>query len=319
MIEWRGLHHRIAHEYLPEEMHTPMKSLNGADLKSITRFLHTLPIFSVFGFKILGAAFAFALTVVIGRYLGAEDAGIYYTTISATLLLAFLGSFGLPQVVMREVAVGVHKKDPSFRHSIQRVLKIAAVATSFLSVVVLIGGADIAGSLFKQPSLALYLPWTVLALIGTVVFNLAAESLRGFQQIAYYSYLMFAGVNLVSAVILVSAYGGLGESGNFHPLDVSIFAYVVACVVNAGLALVFVRKVITRTDQGSISLGQVSSNAGLSVGQLVRSGSAFLGYGFATQGIQWIAPLVLAYFRTSDEVAIYSSALRISTLVHRKV
>ena len=51
--------------------------------------------------RVLGAAAAFALNMVIGRLLGAEGAGLYFLALSVALIGSLLAQLGLANTLLR--------------------------------------------------------------------------------------------------------------------------------------------------------------------------------------------------------------------------
>ena len=54
--------------------------------------------------KVLGAGFAFLLTLAVGRMLGAHGAGLYFLAISITSIAGTIARLGLENTVLRFVA-----------------------------------------------------------------------------------------------------------------------------------------------------------------------------------------------------------------------
>src|SRR5438105_7903991 len=65
-----------------------------------------------------GAAAAFFMTVIVARYLGAEESGYFFLAITTITLLATIGRVGADQTVLRYVSVYSEKQEWNKVHAV---------------------------------------------------------------------------------------------------------------------------------------------------------------------------------------------------------
>lgn len=88
-----------------------------------------------------GMAVSFVLGIVLARYLGAEQLGIYGIVIALALLLSVVAQAGLPALATREVAVALSRRDwPMLRAVVGSFASVMLMLSLFLAgALVLIG------------------------------------------------------------------------------------------------------------------------------------------------------------------------------------
>ncbi len=172
----------------------------------------------------LGAGVAFAMQVLLGRWMGATDFGTYSYTVAWAGLVAVATGLGLPSTVLRFVpAFASHKDWPrlrgvlnlSFLITIAASAGVAAIATA---VVVLLGGGDpnwvVVLGLWLAPLLALR--------------TLQQEVVRAFHRI---------GLAYGPGMVLRPAFVILGAAA-YVALGNDLTSEAALCITVAGIAVI---------------------------------------------------------------------------------
>ena len=258
--------------------------------------------------KVAGAISGFLLAIVVARYLGANQAGVYYTAIAIVLFLTFVGRLGLDQLVMREMAAATTGNGGNHQVTFGRMALIAGSCVLVASIGLLLSAATIS-EVMGQPQLAPALRIGALSVAATAVLNIAAQMLRGGGRITKSSFLLFAAGNLLVLSILGPLYL-LGWSAKDTPgVVMAMWAYAGAAVIAALLGLLWLHG--AAQDLPKVRHGEAS----LTYREIVRSSMSFMLFGLSARGISWVDTLVLAAFSNPAQVAIYNSALRLTLLV----
>lgn len=99
----------------------------------------------IFGCRVGGAAITFASQILLARWMGAAELGVYVTAFSACILLSTVATLGFPMAAMRFVSTGLARGDTSYvagflRHG-RRVIVLAGLAIALAGA----GGVIVAG------------------------------------------------------------------------------------------------------------------------------------------------------------------------------
>ena len=160
---------RLRNKLACMDVHT-LEVLNGAGLAFVLRGL--------------GAGFAFALNVVIGRLLGAEGAGLYFLALAVTSIGAVVARLGLDNTLLRFVAAGAAQKDWGQVKGVFALgMKLAGAASLALSLVCLAIAPWLSETVFREPELASPLRWMSLGIFTFSMMTLLSEALKGLKRI----------------------------------------------------------------------------------------------------------------------------------------
>ncbi len=173
--------------------------------------------------QVASTILAIAMTAVIGRSLGAEDFGLYYTIVIMTSFIAVLIDWGQGSYVVREIARG-RSDEPDFLSS---AILIRIVGTA-LGVVVAGGAANAFGYdglvVFLAPLAVLFtFPNTVIQPVGYLFRAKDRMDLDTFVLVLAKALL------LVAAVIAIQLGGGL--TAIVLSQGVSAFGPLVVCLI----------------------------------------------------------------------------------------
>ncbi len=180
-----------------------------------------------FVLRLVGAAAAFALNVVIGRMLGAGGAGLYFLALSVASFTAILAQLGLRNTLLRFISSAAAKEDEAqIRGVFAQGIKLAGMASIALAALVAATAGFSADYVFDKPELASPLRWMSFAIITFSMMTLLAESLKGLKQIAHSMLVTGVIYPLVALVVIWPLASFAGPAG-------ASMAYVVGTGVAA--------------------------------------------------------------------------------------
>lgn len=139
-------------------------------------------IVSSFGLRVTYMGFTFLTNIILARFLGATDFGVYTYTVSWAYLLGVFGTVGLDNLLVREVAVYQSKSDWGF---LRGILRWANQISLLVSILLGIGGVAIAFFSGMAQDLPLFMAFC-LAMAGlpfASLRNLRRGAMRGLQQV----------------------------------------------------------------------------------------------------------------------------------------
>ena len=138
---------------------------------------------SAFVLRILGAALSFALSVVLGRMLGASGVGLYFLALSVVIIATVIGRVGLDNTVLRFTAASASMGDwVAVKGLYIKSMKLTLVASSIMTLPVLAFAPWIGQTLFDEPSLTMPLRLMALAIVPTALFTIVAQMLQGLKR-----------------------------------------------------------------------------------------------------------------------------------------
>lgn len=137
-----------------------------------------------FALRVVGAACAFALNVMIGRLLGVQGAGLYYIALSVSSIGAVIARLGMDHATLRFVAAEIaHDNWNRAAGVLVQAIKLTAISGLVMSLAVLATARLISEHVFSEPNLAGPLRWISLSILTFALMMLMAESLKGLSRV----------------------------------------------------------------------------------------------------------------------------------------
>jgi len=147
--------------------------------------------------RIMGAFSVFILSIIIGRQLGADDAGYFFLSFSIITFLAALSRLGFDNSLVRFVGAGLSDNAWGDIHFVvSRALALVTVSSGCIATLLYFGSDQIANTLFNKPLLAPVLKAISPAVIGLSLFTLLAMALQGLHKIASSVFIINISVNV---------------------------------------------------------------------------------------------------------------------------
>jgi O-antigen/teichoic acid export membrane protein len=262
-----------------------------------------------FVFKGIGAVAGFALAMLLVRYLGPEQAGVYYTAMPLVMMASYFSRAGLDQLVMRETAGAL-----SINHSPSTLLRnarnVVIIGFSLFAVLGIIS-APWLSDFYEQPNLKSVLVILIPAVAGLAALNLAGQAIRGAGKILHSSFILFAGTNVVAVALLAAAWKGGDHFLGISSLLAATACFSTATLVTAALALFWLAPYVSHKNERLATEHRGISGAW----SLFRTGQPLMLSGLAVMAMNWVDTLTLAAYRTSEEVTIYNSAFKVAQSV----
>ncbi|MFC1657257.1 oligosaccharide flippase family protein [Candidatus Moduliflexota bacterium] len=253
----------------------------------------------------LGAVAAIILQFLCGlilvRITSTTEFGLVALAYIMVSLLSLLGSLGFRNGVTYFLAV--HRKDtaePFGKNIIATALTAGVLAAGLLTIVTL-GIASSLESALNQPELRQSLSILSLMILPVVATNILTAVHRGFENVQ--AKLLFQDVspNLFRAgLLLLLLVLGLGYRE-------ALWAYVASVWISLGLYLVYTGRMWRRDFLGVVD---VTTGKALLRFSLPLAVSELL-----TNIVHWAGVLALGIWHSSDQVAHFSVAIRVATLM----
>ncbi|UTW02465.1 oligosaccharide flippase family protein [Amphritea atlantica] len=163
--------------------------------------LQTILSFSV---RIIAALSAFLLSIVIGRQLGAEQAGYYFLSFSIISFFASISRVGFDNTVLRFIGAALPVSEWNTVRFVLRYSMCIVGCVSMVAGVSLYLLADwISQVVFGQTDLAPVLQSMAPAVFGLALLTLLAMALQGLRRVVASVFSLNISANILIAIILV--------------------------------------------------------------------------------------------------------------------
>ena len=255
--------------------------------------------------KILSGILQFGLTVVLGRVLGAQDAGVYFLALTTTTIAATIGRVGLDSAVIRFVSALASAHKWADVTAVYRATMWIGVVCSAITFVVLIFAAKfLANTVFSDATLAGPIRVMAVAVIPLALNVLISRALQGLSDIRD-SVLVFsilpAGIALAGTWLLAYRWGVNG----------AILAYVIAVAISVIYGGIAWRRVLAKR-----SPGHQPGHVAPPTKDLLKSGSPLLIGALLQLVIQMSGTVLLGVWGDTTDVSLYAVAWRTALLIN---
>ncbi|MEP3052141.1 MAG: polysaccharide biosynthesis C-terminal domain-containing protein [Erythrobacter sp.] len=249
----------------------------------------------------IGAVLAFALSVVVGRLLGAEGAGLYFLSLSIVTIASVVARFGLDNSLLRFIASAASLGEWARVKGVRRLaMGMGTIAGLLTAAAIIIFAHEIALHAFGQPQLGPVLRAMGAASFGLPLMMLNAESLKGLKRIAAavcVSSIIFPSVALLTIYPLVAAMGPSGAAAAYG------LGVLIAAAIGWLLWHFFMR-------------GHAADVPKFAISELWASCRPLWVMAIVTKAVMpWAALLILGFFAAPADTGIYGAAARIAGLV----
>lgn len=251
----------------------------------------------VFGGTIFTATLGYAFKVYLARALGAQALGVYALGMTITSFLGVLAVMGLPESVVRFVAVySASKKVDALRALLWNVSWVLMAANLLFAAVLLTAGPWFAVRFYHSPQLVRYLPLYVPILFTSTLNTFFGDVLSGYREVGRRTMItkfVASPVSMVVAVLLITLGAGLG-------------GYLAAQIVSAVVVLALLISLVWRMTPAAARTPDLKR---LSIAPEVWSFSAAMfGVGMMQFLMGQTDRVVLGVYRGAHDVGIYTVA-----------
>lgn len=259
--------------------------------------------FSALTLRLTGALLQFAFNVLLARLLGARGVGLYSLALSISTLCSCLSRWGMDQAVIKICAI---KADQNLwsdvKLSVSKGCRFIMLVGGVISVAVWLAAPMLATRVFNDADLVFPIRFMSLSIVPFSLLNLIAEALRGLKKILHSTFLQAVCVPLFSGILFVAA--SLAKI----TITGALFAYLTATIITTFIGIWVWKRALPSDERmtipGCMSIRDI----------LVLS----IPMGWATVMVMIMGmagSIVLGIFGTSEEIGIYSAALRLSMLM----
>jgi len=254
--------------------------------------------------KILAAVLAFGLSVVVGRILGAEGAGIYFLALTTATVAATVGRFGLDSAVLRSVAARASAGQwPEVGAVQEAAVRIGSLGSLLIGGTLFLGSDFLADRVFSDPAVAEPMRLMALAVVPLSLSVLTSRSLLGLA-------LVRASLLVFSIIPGVVALGGTWILAARWGVNGAVVAYVFAVTV----ALAYGWLAWQRASAGRMCRRD-RRQANSVARDLLKSGSPLLIGALLQLVMQMSGTLMLGAWSDSAEVGRFAVAWRTALLI----
>jgi O-antigen/teichoic acid export membrane protein len=254
--------------------------------------------------KALSAVLAFGLSVVLGRVLGADAAGVYFLAFTTATIAATVGRAGLDRAALRFIASYASAEQWADVSAVYRTMLAIGLVCSFLVSAALYLAADfLANVMFSDLRLITPLRIMAVAVVPLSLGVLVSHALLGLSQIRdsiLVSTIVPTGLALVGTLILGSMWEVSGAT--------------VAYLASVGVALVYGWRAWRRAVEGH-NPTRLPKKDGSLTKPLVKSGAPLLIGALLQLVIGMSGTLMLGIWAENADVSRYAIAWRTATLI----
>jgi len=241
-----------------------------------------------------------AVSIFLGRTIGAEGLGIINLSFRIVQILPIVGLFGMPQVIIKEVAIARSQNDLIHIGNVMHtVYLINGIITFLLSIVVIIAAPWISENLFSEPRLTWPLIIAVIVMTPMVFSRLFSSGLIGYKKIWQ--------SNLVDQTLSIAITGILLVAMWFFKVPISVNRVAVAYAIGRiGVTIsigIYWRTIYNYKNQREF-IGKL----------LFKTAKHLIIVSAATILFNSLDMIFLGVFENSDKVGLYSVAKRLSLL-----
>ncbi|HYY44585.1 MAG TPA: flippase, partial [Actinomycetota bacterium] len=255
------------------------------------------------GLNFVGAAFnqalRFSITLLIARFLGRTDAGLYYQAFSFLALLGLVASSGFTVSLTRFVAI--HRADGdmgALKGTVRLSLSYCTSAAIVVGLGLYFASSWLATGAFHDPALAPLLKLVALALPATVFTDAALSATQGYKTMRPYAL-----INLF-----------------FEPLC-RVVLTLVAFALGTGIIGVMVALVVTNYSSSALAgralrklMGRIEEPARYNARELFGFSVVTWFTTLANSGLIWADTILLGLYRSPAAVGVYQISSRLVLL-----
>jgi O-antigen/teichoic acid export membrane protein len=246
--------------------------------------------------------------VVTSRVLGPESFGLYMLGFTVISFAEVVGRIGLDLSATRFVSLNLGVGDSrGVRSVVGKTLALTAVSATLVAAFLFVSADRLWARAFDMPELGPLLRLLSLSVPFLAVMAVALAATQGFQVMKYavYSQAVFhPSANLAFASIFY-AFGSR--------LEGAVHAWLLASLLASILSLHFLRRLMRTASTTESRRAEKKSTP--TAGDLLGHSSPLVLIIFLTSLLMWTDTLMLGYFRSENEVGIYSAALRTAMLI----
>jgi O-antigen/teichoic acid export membrane protein len=249
--------------------------------------------------KMVGTALSLGFYVLVSRQLGKEQSGEFFLSMTLTIIVATLARWGLDNAVTRHAATAQASGcRATLSFSLKYSLRLVAVISILLTVLLLVAAKPLARYAFHKPNLYHSLQLTAISILPLALYTIQFQFLQGLGQIRSAMLLISFWPQLF---MLLPAYFVVKEYGVYG----AIFSYACGCAVTVIIGFLYTKPI----------MGGVSSEQAGTRQELLSGCNALFLASASELLINWVPVVLIGMYSTTREVAEFSVAQRLSMLL----
>lgn len=257
---------------------------------------------SLFLLKIFGAGLSFFLYALIGRKLGANGAGIYFFSLSISMIVSTFCRLGADNAILKYIAR--FKKNDDFERC-NGILFTALLVASISSLVVLVV------FIFLKPHIQYHFDIVkdnfdiikifMFSVVFVSLFTLVSQALFGTENSSYAILIITIipqFIALLCSSLTINQFGIYGAA----------YSYLAGTIVSFIVSLGIWRWRVKGSLKWIIKIADINNVSKVAFSLFMAS--------IAQISIQWISPLISALFLSQEEIGALGVAARITALMN---
>lgn len=249
--------------------------------------------------RFFGAGMAFIFNLIIARKLGTEQAGYFFLSFAAAMLLSSVSQLGLENTVLRFTGAN-STKPKTIKHILNYALKFSLPFALVIAVLIYILAPSISQNLFDKPGMTESLRFIAPSIIGLGSVFIIAMSLQA-------RHFLFASIpcqniaHFLFCIALVLVFDGT---------DASVVSLYLSLSLGVSASLFYWYSIKSLSDishEEEVTLG-IDSDA------IWNSARPNWITALMIQSVQWCSPIIVGMYLAVEQVAFFSVAQRIALL-----
>jgi len=274
-----------------------MTSSEVSNVKELRKILSGSVI--IFLGKIINAVSQYILILMLGRFLGPAEVGLFFIGRAIMRFTNISGTLGFPGSLLKFVPEYMVKKQ---YYSVRYIIDFAYVSTFCLSLlfslVLYSVSFFLSNNIFKDQNLTPVIKLFSMCLPLFAIFTITIASIRSFRDMFSLSMvenIIFPAGSIVTALFIFNFYRSLSSF---------IVAYAIGIIMAIIFGFYFLQK--------SLPIRFDENPSKISKGHLINFSLPFMGSGIIGFSLMWMDSFMLGYFTSMEEVGIYNGAARIA-------
>lgn len=246
--------------------------------------------------RVSGAIITFLMNIVIARYLGEKEAGLFFLAVTISIMLGTIGRVGADGSVLRFISIYSKAKDWEKVHGvINTLMKWGLISTSIMGVLICIFSRVIADKFFHKPEFQGSLIWIAVSIPFFACYSLYGTALQGRRKVV-----VSVTILKISSpfILIILAFFLTPKTSTYASL-----LYLISTIGASLLGLYWWRKDIPHVK------GKFDSAV------LWKSSSSLWIVAIMLQMVTWGGQFIAGIFNTSEELAHLAVARNTSTLI----
>jgi len=250
--------------------------------------------------RVFGTGTGFIVSILIARFLGAEDAGLYFLAISIVTFLAVSSRVGLDMIIIKYTGRFIDKEDKGTAKDILiKATLISMPIALTISATIFLFSDTISLSIFEKAELGPVLRNLSFSVIALTLIAILAMSMQGLQKSVLSVFTQTISLNLVLISYLL-----LVTNEVSHEDLARMYTTTVLLILLTGY--LFWYHYLPRIAHDNPRIGY---------SEVLSSSMPLWFFTMTNQIIQLSGVFIIGIFESSDDIAIFSVAQRVANML----